>query len=83
MPEVEEPAMLDALNQEIKVGDYVFFYANFYVVKKLGRARYGNHGPVSIMLVEASKTTRPVTKHSKEMILVEEEKIIKWKLTRT
>lgn len=76
--------LLDAIGQELKVGSYVFFSNNIYVVKSLGRpiSNADGCGSIRIMLENPSKTTKPVVKYSKDMVLIEDDKIIKWKLTR-
>lgn len=61
----------DLLNQPITIGDYVAFTNNIYVVKGLPRKVYKDgYGTVQIMLASPSKTTRPVKKYSKQMVVV-------------
>lgn len=56
---------LDLLNREINVGNYVVSYNNVYVVLKVS----GSY--VRIVLVEPSKTTRPLSRYSRETVLVD------------
>lgn len=65
----------DLLGREININDYVVFTNNLYRVEGIGTARNGC-GPVRIMLVNASKTTRPVIKYSQYMCKVSEEDVI-------
>jgi len=66
---------IDAIGQEVNVGDVVFCYNNLYEVMATGKAGYQGHGPVRIILVRRSKTTRPVTKHSNDMVVVDKEQV--------
>ena len=64
----------DMLGKTINVGDFVVFANNIYQVKKLDgeklRGRWARDGNVRIMLINPSKTTKPVLKRSDEMVVV-------------
>jgi hypothetical protein len=61
----------DLLNQSINIGDYVVFHNCIYVVRGLPVKVYKDgYGTVQIMLASPSKTTTPVKKSSKDMIVV-------------
>jgi len=67
----------DILGREIKVGDFVVFYANVYQVKELdGRTDDILATWVKIILVKKSLTTKPVWKNSKEMCVVPKEDVL-------
>ena len=67
--------MKDMLSREIAVGDFVVYYSNLYEVKSLGRANSSGYGQVRIMIYPASKTSKPVSKYSKEMVRVPAEDV--------
>lgn len=62
--------MKDMLSRELAVGDFVVYYSNLYEVKSLGRISSSGHGYVKIMIYPASKTSKPVSKYSREMVQV-------------
>lgn len=70
----------DLIDREIKVDDYVVFHNNIYKVLGLGKARGNGLGSVKIMLAKPSKTTRPVTKFSKDLCILHKEDILIWLL---
>ncbi len=70
----------DLIDREIKVDDYVVFHNNIYKVLGLGKARSNGAGSVKIMLAKPSKTTRPVTKFSKDLCILHKEDILIWLL---
>jgi hypothetical protein len=72
----------DAIGQTLQSGSYVFFHTSIYQVVACGRPDHKGQGSIRIMLVNASKTTRPVAKYSRDMVLLEDEKIVTWKLTQ-
>jgi translation elongation factor P/translation initiation factor 5A len=65
--------MKDMLGRDLAVGDFVVFYANLYQVVSIGVnaiAGRGGHGYVKIKIYPSSKTSKPVQKHSREMVQV-------------
>ena len=60
----------DKLGQPVFVGSRVMFYNNIYIVQELGKPNPRNHGYVRMILESKSKTTRSVTKHSSDMVVV-------------
>jgi hypothetical protein len=67
--------MQDMLSRELAVGDFVVYYSNLYEVKSLGRPGHSGTGSVRIMIYPPSKTSRPVLKHSSEMVRVPAEDV--------
>lgn len=68
----------DLLERPIVVGDYVVSYNNVYQILAL----IEDHNNAKMKLVDASKTTRPVFRNSKEMCLIDKEDVLIWKLKR-
>jgi hypothetical protein len=62
--------LTDLLDKPINVGDFVVFTNNIYEVKAVGKARGNGAGSVKLMLINPSPSTRPVTKFSKDMVVV-------------
>ena len=58
------------LGRDLVVGDFVVYYSNLYEVKSLGKPHSNGSGSVRIMIYPASKTSKPVIKHSSEMVQV-------------
>jgi hypothetical protein len=73
-------ALTDMIDREIKVDDYVVFYSNIYQVKGLGKARDNGRGSLKMILMDKSKTTKAVTKFSKDVCLVDKEDVVMWLL---
>lgn len=68
--------MKDMIGREIAVGDFVAYYSNLYEVKGLEKSRSaGGHGYVKIMIYPASKTSKPVSKYSREMVRIPPEDV--------
>ena len=72
--------LTDMIDREIRVDDYVVFYSNIYQVKGLGKARDNGRGSLKIILMDKSKTTKAVTKFSKDVCLVDKEDVVMWLL---
>ena len=70
----------DIIDREIKVDDYVVFYNNIYKVLGTGKANSSGGGYVRMILAKPSKTTKPVSKYSKEMCILHKEDILIWLL---
>ena len=70
----------DIIGQEIKVDDYVVFYNNVYQVKSLGKFRANGAGNVKIMICNGGETSKPVTKFSKDMVVLNKNAVLLWKL---
>lgn len=68
----------DLLDRPINPEDYVVFHNNIYQVVEVGKARYGNNGPVRIILLDKSKTTRPVNKNSRDCCLLNKDEVLLW-----
>lgn len=63
--------MKDMIGREIAVGDFVGFYGSLYEVKSIaGKCTPLGYGYVKIMIYPASKTSRPVSKYSREMVCI-------------
>lgn len=70
------PCATDMLNRQLLIGDYVVFTNCIYVVKGLPRTVYQNgYGVVRILLRSPSKTTRPVKKSSKDLVILPKEAV--------
>lgn len=63
------------LSRELAVGDFVVYYSNLYEIKSLGKPNPSGYGNVRIMIYPASKTSKPVSKYSKEMVRVPAEDV--------
>lgn len=73
---------VDMLEREIHKGDYVVLYSNIYqVMDILGTPRNG-YGLCRILLVDQSKTTKSVKKHSSDMCIIDKEDVLIWKIKR-
>jgi len=74
---------LDLLERPLSVDDYVVLYNNVYQVREfLGKVNAAGGGTVRIILVDKSKTTKSVKKHSKEMCKIDKEDVLIWKIKR-
>lgn len=72
----------DMLDREIHKDDYVVLYGNIYqVVDLLGSNRTGP-GMCRLLLIDPSKTTKSVKKHSKDMCKIDKEDVLIWKIKR-
>jgi hypothetical protein len=67
--------MKDMIGRELAVGDFVGFYGNLYEVTALGKSSISGHGYAKIMIHPASKTSRPVSKYSREMVRIPAEDV--------
>lgn len=68
----------DIIGQPINVGDFVAYYSNVYEVLGVTKNPRNGAGSVKVILVDRSKTTRAVTKYSKEMAVLNKEHVITW-----
>jgi len=71
----------DLLGREIDVEDFVVFHNNLYQV--LGGPSYKwqkKSGMIRIVLVEKSKTTKPVSKYANHCCLVPRAEVMVWML---
>jgi hypothetical protein len=69
--------MKDMLGRELAVGDFVAYYSNLYEVKALGKPNQNTGcGYAKIMIYPASKTSKPVEKYSRDMVLVPREDVM-------
>ena len=74
----------DIINREIKVDDFVVFYSNIYQVKALGKDmnRPNGSGQVKMLIWNGGHTARPVTKHSKDIAILDQNQVLMWMLTQ-
>jgi hypothetical protein len=74
----------DIINREIKVDDFVVFYSNIYQVKALGKDmnRPSGSGQVKIMIWNGGHTAKPVTKHSKDIAVLDKNHVLLWMLSQ-
>ena len=72
----------DMIDREITVDDWVVFYNNIYRVKGFGREYPANsgRGVVKIMIWNGGKTAKPVTKHCKDMAVLDSNQVLAWLL---
>jgi hypothetical protein len=68
--------MKDMIGRDIAVGDFVAYYSNLYEVKALvGKVGREGTGYVKILIYPASKTSKSVSKYSKEMVRIPAEDV--------
>lgn len=74
----------DIIGQEIKVDDFVVFYSNIYRVKALGKdmGRPNGSGQVKLMIWHGGNYARPVTKNSKDIAVLDQNRVLMWQLTQ-
>lgn len=76
-------APIDLLERPLSVDDYVVLYNNVYQVKEfLGKLNGMGGGMVRIILLDKSKTTKSVKKHSSDMCKIDKEDVLIWKIKR-
>lgn len=76
-------APIDLLERPLSVDDYVVLYNNVYQVKEfLGKLNGTGGGMVRIILLDKSKTTKSVKKHSSDMCKIDKEDVLIWKIKR-
>lgn len=68
----------DAIGREINIGDYVFSYNNIYEVVEVETARASGGGDVRIFLIDKSPTTRPMKRHSRDMVILSKDDVLLW-----
>jgi hypothetical protein len=74
----------DIIDRKIEVGDYVVFYGNIYIVKKVPEKERANGGtPIRIKLADPSPTTRSTIKDSKQMCLINKDDVLLWLLKKS
>ena len=74
----------DLIDRELNVNDFVVFHNNIYQVKELtlpARPATGK-GYVKILLINPSKTTRPVRKYSNELCKLDAGDVLTWMLKK-
>lgn len=67
--------MKDMIGRELAVGDFVAYYSKLYEVKAICKLDFTGHGYVKIMIYPASKTSKPVSKYSQEMVRIPAEDV--------
>ena len=75
----------DLLDHEIIVGEYVLFHNMIYQVLALGPSAWPNgsgSGAVKMILLNKAKTTKSVTKRSKEMYMLPKGEVLFWMLKK-
>jgi len=75
---------LDKLFQPVSAGDFVVFTNNIYEVLGVNPSRRtDDHGALKLILVDRSRTTRPVFKHSSDVVVVPKEAVMAWLLHKS
>ncbi len=75
-------AITDAIDQEIKANDFVVFYSNIYKVKSVGTTKYENgSGQVRMKIVD-NPNAKSVVKHSKDIAKLDQQQVLLWMLKR-
>ena len=73
----------DLIDRELNIDDFVVFHNNIYRVKGLGKPHHSTgKGYVKIMLINPSKTTRPVSKHSGELCKLDAGEVLAYMLKK-
>jgi hypothetical protein len=73
----------DLIERELNVDDYVVFHNNIYQVRALGKAHpTTGRGQVKIMLINPSKTTKPVTKYSGDLCKLDKGEVLFWMIKK-
>lgn len=72
----------DMIGRELKVDDFVVFYSNIYRVKSFGKANTEGHGQVRLLIWNGGKTSKPVTKYSRDVALLPMGDVLNWMLTQ-
>lgn len=67
----------DIIGQPVNVGDYVVCYNHIYEVL-IANPTPRPRGPLRLMLAKPSKTTRPITKHSGDVVVLDNETVKQW-----
>ena len=70
----------DMIDREIRVDDFVVFYSNIYRVKSLGKAYLDGAGSIKLMIWNGGTTARPVTKFSKDVVVLDQNQVLMWLL---
>ena len=72
----------DIIDRPIRAGDFVAFYSNVYQVKSIRPSGNYGKGYAKIMLLDPSKTSKPVEKYSRDMCLIPAEDVTLWLLKK-
>lgn len=73
----------DLIDRELVPGNYVVFHNNIYQVRGTGKAHpTTGKGQVKIMLLNPSKSTRPVTKYSGDLCKLDSAEVTFWALKK-
>lgn len=67
--------MKDMLGRELEAGDFVVYYSSLYRVEHVATGQEGKYGYVKILIHNPSKTSRPLSKYSREMVKVPAEDV--------
>lgn len=78
----QQIVLTDMIGQEIKVGQFVVYYSRIYQVKQLGKPHRTGSGMVRMLLWNGGATARPVTKYSREVVVLDQQKFLLWKTPR-
>lgn len=75
---------VDIIGRELAVGDHVAFYGNVYSLLFVPPTipGYNPHSSVKMILLNKSKTTKPVVKQAREVALLPKEDILMWLLKK-
>ena len=75
-------AVLDIMDRPIQPRDFVVFYNRIYQVKAIPVTTTDCYRQVRIVLIDPSKTTKPVSKYSREMCLLDGDEVLLWMLKK-
>ena len=71
----------DMIDREIKIDDFVVFYSNIYRVKSLREyPKDSGRGMVKMLIWNGGKTAKPVTKHGKDIAVLDQHQVLLWVL---
>ena len=73
----------DLIDRELNIDDFVVFHNNIYRVKGVSKSHPATgKGYVKIMLINPSKTTKPVSKYSDELCKLNSGEVLCWMLKK-
>lgn len=72
----------DIIGTPINIDDFVVFYSNVYQVKDLGKDmnRPNGSGQVKIMIWNGGQTAKPVIKQSKDVAVLDKNRVLMWQI---
>ena len=75
-----QPPVVDILGRPIAAGDYGVFYSNVYEVLETNVIEGFSRDHVRVMMVQKSKTTKPMVKHAGACCLLDRNDVLLWLL---